>query len=95
VRRRSNCFVFALWYFVRCWAYWARNKRRCKTYPYWSLRPSLHITGWHWLVRHPKFDRWVHYEPVTPKGIPIAALDKIWYHGRVTRDDPYHYTEEE
>jgi hypothetical protein len=95
VQRRSNCFFFALLYFVRCWRYWARNRARCKTHPYWALRPSLHITGWHWLVRHPRFDRWVHYEPATPKGIPLAALDKIWYRGRVTRDDPYNFTVEE
>jgi hypothetical protein len=77
--RRSNCFVFAL----VLWWRWRRDPRA-----YLAWRRSLHITGLHWLVRHPRYDRWLHWQPHIPKARWHRAMwHKLWYMGRITRDD--------
>ena len=89
--RRSNCFVWAAWFFFfRAWPYWLKNKRKCRDYPRWTTRPSRHIWGLHWLVMHPRYGRWIHYEPRVPEVLFIrAAIHKLWYEGQIVRDDPY------
>jgi hypothetical protein len=79
MRRRSNCFV---WAFV-VWIKLVRRGERA----YLCWRISDHITGLHWLVWHPRYRRWIHYEPMTPKRLPAAAWHKLLYHGRVKRGD--------
>ncbi len=45
------------------------------------------------MVMHPRFGRWIHYEPRVPEVLLIrAAIHKLWYEGRITRDDPYEVT---
>ena len=63
--RRSNCALFA----VRAWWRWRSSGA------YLSIRKSRHITVWHWLVRYR--GRWIHYEPIVPKGLPqpLPSLD--------------------
>ncbi len=42
---------------------------------------------------HPRFGRWIHYEPKRPKEELVrAAVDKLWYAGHIARDDPYEVT---
>ena len=75
--RRSNCFVFAL----RAWWRWRKHGGRV----YWWLRDSDHVAGWHWGVEYK--GRKIHYTPRHPKGMPVAMIDKIWYHGHIKRND--------
>jgi hypothetical protein len=75
--RRSNCFFWAL----VAWWRWRRQGA------YFALRLSRHIWGWHWLVYHPRFKRWVHYEPRWVDGCPKVIWVKLLYPGIVKRDD--------
>lgn len=75
--KRSNCLFFA-W---KAWRRWGG---------YFALRKVRHPSGvgWHWLVRHPRFDRWVGWEPHEYYESPMReALAKLWYPGRIARDD--------
>lgn len=72
-RRRSNCFVFAVW------MYWTRGG-------YLVVRPSRHIVGWHWLWS-PDLIRFLHYSPLAPQPMPRAMWHKLWFRGRIVRGD--------
>jgi hypothetical protein len=74
---RSNCFVFAWWMFFTRGGYIA-------------VRKSRHITGFHWLWSA-DLKRWLHYEPIKPKKLPYVIWDKLWFHGRIKRDDKEYY----
>lgn len=73
--RRSNCLLFAL----AAWRRWGG---------YFAVRRTRHLVGWHWLVRHPRYDRWVAFEPMQYHATWWReAVAKLWYAGRVVRDD--------
>lgn len=73
--RRSNCLFFAL----AAWRRWGG---------YFAVRRTRHLVGWHWLVRHPRYDRWVAFEPLAYHATWWReVVAKLWYAGRVVRDD--------
>lgn len=75
---RSNCLLFALA------AWWRWRKQGA----YLALRKTRHLIGYHWLVRHPRFDRWVAFEPLRYFDATWReALAKLWYAGKIARDD--------
>ena len=54
---------------------------------YVAMRRSRHITGIHWLWSKDT-KRWVHYTPIRPKDqLVFAAFHKLWYRGKIQRDD--------
>jgi hypothetical protein len=76
LKGRNNCLFFALA------AWWRWRKKGA----YLSWRLSRNITGLHWVVHYK--GRVIHYEPINPKKTWFkAAIDKIWYRGKIHRTD--------
>jgi hypothetical protein len=74
---RGNCFFASL---VMCWRL-RRHRGR------WWVRPSDHITGWHWGWQSRDMRYTLHYEPLTPRKMPAAMWHKVWYRGHLVRGD--------
>jgi len=79
MRRRSNCFVWAL-----C-VWWILNRRGVEASL--CLRRSRHVWGLHWMVWHPTYGQFIHYSPRAVRGLPADAWRKLLYHGIVRRGD--------
>lgn len=76
--KRSNCFFFAL----SLWLRWRKQGA------YFAVRNTRHLVGWHWVVQHPKYKRWIGYEPYVYHGTWWReAVAKFWYRGKIVRDD--------
>lgn len=76
--RRSNCFLAS----VVIWWRWRKQGA------YWACRRTRHMPiGLHWLVYHPRYKTWVHYEPTTIDDSPQVLWVKLFYRGKLKRGD--------
>ena len=72
--RRGNC----LWFALAAWLRWPES--------YFAVRRTRHLVGWHWLIHHR--GRWIAWEPLHyHDSVWREMLAKLWYSGRVARDD--------
>lgn len=80
--RRSNCFFFAWW----LWLKWSR-KRGGYCAIRWTRPPIPY--GWHWsYIPRGKRLRTIHFEPVRrEKRLWRAMIHKLWFTGRIRRYD--------
>lgn len=77
MKRRCNCFVFAVWYWIRNGGYLALR----------LSHPPLGI-GLHWVWISEDRRHFLHYQPRDrATHWWTAILHKLWYHGRIRRYD--------
>ena len=80
MRRRSNCFVFALLFWIRRGGYLAVR----------LSRPPLDL-GLHWVWISEDRRRILHYAPADrAEHWYTAIFHKLWYTGKIKREDARH-----